>query len=584
MDSFSSPYGIYVYDDESLLICDTGNKRLVKLDKDSNLIAIYDAPVSDLLPSDFTYQPIKVGVDSAGRIFVCSRSFNRGLLELDENGEFVQMLGAPDPVYTAWEAIVYTFSTEAQKERSESFVPSEYNNLLVDDEGFIYVTTNSNEEEPVRRINAKGTDVLRRPSTTSAGPVADLVSSSTSTGTISGSSLVNDVCVLDNDMYAILDQRRGRVFVYNVDGYMMFMFGGLGTTAGTVETPTSLVYFNGEFLVLDGSKNCIVTYQLTEYGSLFFEAEAYKAANDYENETAIWEQLLEYNQDNLLVLTQLGNAAYRLRDMETALDYYERADDKTNYSKAWEFRRREIIQEHFNLLAAIVIILLLLLIARAIFNHTYRKKHPKPKKTAGPLRYSTYVCGRMLDGYWDLKRENRGSVGAAFILIGLTMLALIIQSQFTGFIFWTTDPDYANIFYDILTVAVPFVLWIIAQWCVTSLMSGEGSFKDIFIATAYALTPIIIATPIATIFSWFLTQDEGVIYNAILIIGYLWVVMMLVCSVIQTHNYSFGQALGVIVITVLAMAIIVFVALLVFALVQQMYAFVADIVTEISNR
>lgn len=581
MDSFASPTGVWVDPvTEDLLIADTGHQRLVRLDRDSNLVAVYKAPVSDLLPGDFNYQPIKVACDSAGRIFVCSRGFNRGLLELDANGNFVQMLGAPKPVYTLAESIQYMFSTEEQRARTESFVPSEYNNLLVDEEGFIYVTTNSNENEPVRRINAKGNDVLRR--TSGDGPVADKVSDTTSS--IKGSSLVNDVTTLTNGMYAILDQRRGRIFVYNIDGGMQFMFGGLGNTRGTVTTPTSLVYFNDEFLVLDGSKNAIVTYQLTEYGSLFFEAETCKANNDYEGEAAAWAALLEYNQENAMVLRELGNVAYRQREMKDAMDYFDLAWDKDNYSKAWKFYRRDVLNEHFIIVGFVIVLLVIALFANIIFKATYRKKHPKPEKVKGPLAYCTYVSGRMLDGYWDLKRENRGSVKAAFILIGLTMLMMILKSQFTGFIFQSVRPIYANIFNDILRIALPFVLWIVAQWCITSLMAGEGSFKDIFIATAYALTPLVILTPIATILSNVLSQDEGAIYTALIAISYIWLVLMLIASVMQTHNFTLGQTIGVILLTLLAIAIIVFVALLCLALVQQIIAFAADLVEELANR
>lgn len=37
-----------------------------------------------------------------------------------------------------------------------------------------------------------------------------------------------DVVNMDHGLYAILDQKRGRVFAYNMDGVMLFMFGGRG--------------------------------------------------------------------------------------------------------------------------------------------------------------------------------------------------------------------------------------------------------------------------------------------------------------------------------------------------------------------
>ena len=145
-DAFANPNGVYVDKDGSLLVADTDNARLVKLDKDGGLLAIYAAPASPLLPSDFEYKPIKVTSDSAGRIFVASRGFNRGLLELDRQGQFVQMLGASKVTYSLTDMIWRLFSTKAQRDRMQAFVPAEYNNVSMDQEDFIFVTTGTYDE------------------------------------------------------------------------------------------------------------------------------------------------------------------------------------------------------------------------------------------------------------------------------------------------------------------------------------------------------------------------------------------------------------------------------------------------------
>lgn len=119
--------------------------------------------------------------DSAGRIFVASRGFNRGLLELDRQGQFVQMLGASKVTYSLTDMIWRLFSTKAQRDRMQAFVPAEYNNVSMDQEDFIFVTTGTYDESnlkemtPVRKINAKGDDVLRRvgdPVPTTISPIS----------------------------------------------------------------------------------------------------------------------------------------------------------------------------------------------------------------------------------------------------------------------------------------------------------------------------------------------------------------------------------------------------------------------------
>ncbi|HIW75007.1 MAG TPA: YIP1 family protein [Firmicutes bacterium] len=583
-DSFASPSGIFVDESGNLLVADTDNARLVRLDPEGNLLAVYGEPESPLLPADFDYRPIKVAGDSAGRIFVASRGFNRGLLELDRQGVFVQMLGASQVTYSLTEMIWRLFSTDAQRDRMEAFVPAEYNNISVDAEDFIFVTTGTYDEDssgesmtPVRRINAKGDDVLRRV----GNPVAD--EEFTELSSIKGPSLVVDVANLNHGLYAILDQKRGRVFVYNVDGVMLFMFGGLGQTFGTLTTPASLAYYNDEFLVLDAGKNQIMSYELTEYARLIFLAEEYKDDNNYEKEKETWEAVLGFNENNPVVLQEMGKIAYRQRDMKLAMEYFRRCDDKANYSKAFQFYRRDLINQYFTVGGILVIVVLAALLALHFFLRQRRKKHPKEKKK-GPFRYATYVIFRPFDGFWDLKRENRGSLKAGLALIGLAGLALIFQTQVTGFIFNPTQPEDANFLIDLATLFIPLLLWVTSSWCVTSLMDGEGSFKTIVMSSGYALTPLVILLPVASLISNVMTETEGAIYYFLVALAYIWMVGLMIASVRQIHNYSMGKALFVILVTLVVILIIVFVILLCTALLQQMVAFFADIYSELANR
>ena len=51
------------------------------------------------------------------------------------------------------------------------------------------------------------------------------------------------------------------------------------------------------------------------------------------------------------------------------------------------------------------------------------------------LKYGFYVITHPFDGFWGLRRENKGSVAAAFTFVVLTILTLTIEKQNTGFLF-----------------------------------------------------------------------------------------------------------------------------------------------------
>ena len=129
-----------------------------------------------------------------------------------------------------------------------------------------------------------------------------------------------------------------------------------------------------------------------------------------------------------------------------------------------------------------------------------------------------------------------------------------------------------------------FLLFCVCNWCVTSLIGGEGSFRDITMAAAYSLTPLVVLLPLATLLSHVLTQEEQDFYIVFVVLAGLWTVLLLICSNKQIHNYSMGRALGILLLTVLVMLIVVFLLVLAFVLVQQFVSFVRDIADELYLR
>ena len=77
----------------------------------------------------------------------------------------------------------------------------------------------------------------------------------------------------------------------------------------------------------------------------------------------------------------------------------------------------------------------------------------------------------------------------------------MIIRQYTAFPFNTLKVSEVNLFADAISVLVPFLLWVGSTGLSTTLMEGKGTVKEIYIMSAYALTPIIIVNIPATIVS-----------------------------------------------------------------------------------
>jgi hypothetical protein len=187
------------------------------------------------------------------------------------------------------------------------------------------------------------------------------------------------------------------------------------------------------------------------------------------------------------------------------------------------------------------------------------------------------------DGFWDLKHERRGSLRAALTILAVVIVCFYYQAVGTGYVM-NPMGSYSTIFTQILSVGLPLILWVVGNWCLTTLFEGEGSLKDITIATCYSLSPMAFILIGTTIASNFVSADESAIVTLVITFGYIWVGLLLFCGMMVTHDYSFTKNLLMTVSTIVGMAVIMFVGFLFSSLVGKMVSFVSSIITEITYR
>jgi hypothetical protein len=200
------------------------------------------------------------------------------------------------------------------------------------------------------------------------------------------------------------------------------------------------------------------------------------------------------------------------------------------------------------------------------------------------MRYSLYVIFHPFKGFWDLKNENRGNVRSASAILALVVLTFILRYQLTGFLVNDHDPDQMNIYKQIAIVLIPFFLWCIANWSVTTLVDGKGSLKDIYITTSYALTPFVaLSIPLIAV-SNLITLNEMELYVLIDIVTIVWSGILLFTGIMTIHHFSFLKMMITLFVVILGMIIIVFLLSLFFTLVQQFFNFLYIIYREIAIR
>ena len=200
------------------------------------------------------------------------------------------------------------------------------------------------------------------------------------------------------------------------------------------------------------------------------------------------------------------------------------------------------------------------------------------------LQYSLYVIFHPFKGFWDLKHEKKGNAFSAWLIVSMLIVLLILRRQFTGFILNFNKQNEMNVFVEILSILAPLGLWCLSNWCITTLVDGEGSFKDIFITTAYALTPVVLINIPLLLFSNIIILEETVFYTVLDVLSILWAVLLILIGIMTVHQFTKSKTFVTIAVAVLGMVIILFLILLFVSIVQQIVSFVDLLWTELSMR
>lgn len=167
--TFNTISDVYVDPNGNIYVADTNNNRVVMMDKNGVFVRDYRKPTDATFAQESGFLPNKITVDVAGRVYVLATNVNKGLIKYEADGTFTGYIGANKVSYDLGEYIWKSFfTTKEQREQQVAFVPTEYENIYMDGEGFIYATNTVFSEydllwdvaKPIRRLNGIGDDIL----------------------------------------------------------------------------------------------------------------------------------------------------------------------------------------------------------------------------------------------------------------------------------------------------------------------------------------------------------------------------------------------------------------------------------------
>lgn len=395
--TFNNPQGFTISGEGNIYIADTDNSRIAVLDSHGKGLDIFNKPEIDLVSKDYVYKPLKVGVDKAKRIYVIAQGINEGLMELNSEGKFMGFLGAPrvtyDPLTYFWKKVL----TKNQSKYLEKFVPTEFSNISVDSDGFIYTVIKSNDIKKtyeairannqtsvmaVEKFNASGVDILKRkgeiPVLGDVNFQIDYAQNSTSknaaNSVVYNPSTFVDIAVDQNGNYFCLDSKRGRIFTYDADGNILYAFGSLGNQIGNFTTPVAVELFGDNLVVLDSALKRITVFSKTQYGSLINEAAMAYAEGNYKASLDLWNEVYQFNSNLSVAYLGIGKCYYYLQNYGKSVEYLKLAKEKYYCSKAFTKYRLEVMIKYSKTFLLILFFVILLIAGLIIGTKLIRKR------------------------------------------------------------------------------------------------------------------------------------------------------------------------------------------------------------------
>ncbi|MBR2401621.1 MAG: hypothetical protein IKB01_02475 [Lachnospiraceae bacterium] len=344
----AAPSGTYYHDkNDELYIADSTNKILYVLDGQTYYLKrMIGQP--DNLSGVTEYVPSKVTVDMADRIYIVVQSSYEGIIELNEDGSFSRYFGVNEPGVNLIEFFWKSIATDTQKEKMGKIYAPAFTNVVTDSEGFVYAVTNDSAAvDSVFRLNSKGENVLREMG--GIPVIGDLTSSGVTSSFI-------DVAVTEYGVYAVLDNTKGRIFLYDYDGQVLNVFGGYGKTKGQFSKPTSIAWNGYNLVVTDTDLRCAYILNPTDFGQVMLRASEEYYNGNWDAATELFRECIRWNSNYEVAYVGIGKNHLMKDEYEDAMYYFKLGNARTYYSDAYNGYRGEQIRDNFWIIALLFIV------------------------------------------------------------------------------------------------------------------------------------------------------------------------------------------------------------------------------------
>lgn len=568
-NEFTAPRGVFVTADGDIYVADSGAKAVLIFGADFELKNKLERPDAPIF-ADTNYEPKRVAVDGGGNVYLIGEGVYNGVIQLAKTGEFLGYFAVNDADLTFAQRLQQLIFTRAQLANLVDINPTVFANVFVDRSGIVYTATSGTNKNGMKKHSTNGGNMFK--------------------SNVWSYDTLTDLYVDDSGLIYTCSSE-GYINIYSKNGEEIFSFGSYVTTVDISGLFTSLpsiaVDVDGNIWAVDGSKGYLQSFKPTEYAQMVYTAMDLYEEGRYEEAMEKWNQVLKLNQMSILAHNGVGKAYLHAEDYEASLEHFKVANNKDFYSQSfWEVRNKWLQKW----LGPILIIVVVLLVIKKIVGIIDRKKGGRlaaVKKRAGEkikglpvlkdFIYALKTPRHPMDNYYEIRKYRQGSVVAATVIYALFFLDFMAFKTLKGFVYQTVSVEDMDIGSIVLGFFILLGLFIICNYLVTSINDGDGTFKQIYMIPAYGLMPAMISLLIVTVVSYVLTYNEAFLLTIVLIIGITWSVITIFLGLQTVHDYTFGETVKSILLTVVFMIIVAVIGIIISIMWDSLYSFLAAV-------
>ncbi len=585
IQELNEPQGIYVDSEENIYIADTENMRVLVCDINGKVSQCFTAPKSELIPDDFDFFPINMLIDKSGYLYILTRGSYYGAMMYDLDRNFVGFYGANSVSVTILEGISSfinsIFETNEKLANSVKKLPYQFYDFDTDSSGFIYTVSPSSTGQ-IKKLNLKGTNTLKYKKGISVVSAESFNFGALDTYTdLSGKERkqsFSSIAVDEKGFIYALDSSYGKVYIYDSKCNNIAVFGGgvgAGYQKGTFVSASKIEISNEDLLICDAEKNCITVMSRTDYGNLIMHAGYLTDDGEFEEAEPLWKEVLTYNSNRQVAYRGLALVNLNSENYDKAMEYAELGLDQESYAAAYEQIISIFLNKHLWWILLIVVGLIIGVTVLIL----------KPKKEENRLnRFKTLsdvfkIISHPIDLAAEMRAKRAGSLTAATLILIIFYFSQIAVKQWSGFMYVLPNSSF-NPMYVLLGSVGVVILWVVCHWGVSAIFSGKATLRNIYIVSSYSMLPLIFYNIVFVVVSYFVVPSSSSFITVLQMIAYAVVAILLVFTLINLQEYSLGKLFGVSVVTVFGMLVSAFLIFMVLTLGQNFISFAVNIISE----